>query len=47
VLWVMMWRWDRMEEFEAHLRENGIEAELSRFGGMPPLYLYRATRAKN
>ena len=41
--WVLMWRWDRMDEFETHLRTNSIDSVLTRFGGMPPLYVYRLT----
>jgi len=40
-VWVVMWRWDRMPEYEAFLHEQGIRLDRSALGGMPPLYLYR------
>lgn len=39
-VWVIMWRWDDTESFEARLRENRITFVLSRLGGMPPLLVY-------
>ena len=39
--WVVMWRWDALEEWEAHLRENGVPFSMHEFEGMPRLHLYR------
>ena len=38
--WVVMWRWDALDEWEAHLGENGVSFSLEEFEGMPRLYLY-------
>lgn len=39
--WVVLWRWDRLEDFEAHFASRGLACKQYRFGGLPPLYLYR------
>ena len=39
-LWVLMWRWDRMEEYENLLISNQITMTKSPMGGMPIMYLY-------
>lgn len=38
-LWVICWRWDRLGEYQAFLRESSVRFSQFRLGGMPPLYL--------
>ncbi len=38
--WVLMWRWDRMGEFEDFLTQQQIDFSRYRLGGLPPLYLF-------
>lgn len=42
-LWVVMWRWDRMDEFARQIKEREIDQYVTKFGGMPPLFLLRLT----
>lgn len=41
---VVLWRWDRREEYEAFLSANGIRARCLTLGGMPPLHVYLIER---
>jgi len=45
-LWVLMWRWDAMPEYEAFLESQGWDFTRSTLGGMPRLYLYRIVSAE-
>lgn len=38
--WVLIWRWDKLAEFEAFLKYNGFHFQLHPFGGEPSLWLY-------
>lgn len=40
-VWVLMWRWDRTEEFEERMEALGMTVTLTTLGGMPPLHMYR------
>lgn len=41
--WVVMWRWDRQNEYETLLQDLTLRFTKHTLGGMPPLYLYRVT----
>ncbi len=45
-VWVVMWRWDRIDAFRAHLERHGIDYGVRALDGMPPLLLWRLERAK-
>jgi len=38
--WVIMWRWDKTEEFERFLRRSGLRFTTVELGGMPRVHVY-------
>jgi len=42
--WVVLWRWEKLEAFEAYLASKGLAFTATTHGGLPPLYLYRIER---
>ena len=43
-IWIIMWRWEQMEDFEAGLLSEGLSFRVTTHGGLPRLYLYRVER---
>ena len=43
-VWIVMWRWEQMDQFEADLLSEGLAFSMTEHGGLPPLYLYRVER---
>ncbi len=39
-VWVLMWRWDKRDEFERHLKSHHAPFIVTSLGGMPRLYVY-------
>lgn len=46
VAWVVLWRWEKLDEFEAYLSSQALAFTAETFGGLPPMYLYRIHREK-